>query len=153
MQMWPRPPIRNQLMHLLHHNIASRVWSYLLISAPPTPPAGLSSSTNIIINSPQIHIRTSYLQVWLVSRYITLHTRDMLSNDNTANANIPDIDIPTWLVGQRSEGMIKIVSQYYDAADASIDYEWAVAVTFASQACSLHHRLDICITGFIARDQ
>ena len=25
-------------------------------------------------------------------------------------------------------------SQYYDAADASIDYEWAVAVEFESQA-------------------
>ena len=36
------------------------------------------------------------------------------------------------LVGQRSEGMIKIGSQYYDAEDASIDYEWVVAVSFAS---------------------
>ena len=26
----------------------------------------------------------------------TLHTRDMSSKDNTANANIPDINIPTW---------------------------------------------------------
>ena len=53
-------------------------------------------------------------------------------------------------MGQRSEGMIKLVSQYYDAADASIDYEWAVTITFASQACSLHHRLDLCIIGLIA---
>ena len=29
-----------------------------------------------------------------------------------------------------------------DAADASIDYEWAVVIAFASQACSLHHRID-----------
>ena len=54
-------------------------------------------------------------------------------------------------MGQRAEGMITLGSQYYDAAGASIDYEWAVAVTFASQACSLHRRLDLCITGFIAR--
>ena len=53
-------------------------------------------------------------------------------------------------MGQRAEGMIKLVSQYYDAADASIDYEWAVAIVFASQACSLHHRLDLCIIGLIA---
>ena len=53
-------------------------------------------------------------------------------------------------MGHISEGKIKIVSQYYDAADASIDYEWAVAITFASQACSLHHRLDLCIIGLIA---
>ena len=53
-------------------------------------------------------------------------------------------------MGQRSEGMIKIVSQYYYAADASIDYEWAVAIAFASQACSLHHRLDLCIIVLIA---
>ena len=32
----------------------------------------------------------------MVSRYITLHTRDMSSKDNTANADIPYIDIPTW---------------------------------------------------------
>ena len=51
---------------------------------------------------------------------------------------------------QRSEGTIKLGSQYYDAADASIDYEWAVVITFASQACSLHHRLDIYIIGLIA---
>ena len=36
------------------------------------------------------------------------------------------------MVGQRSEGVIKLVSQYFDAAYASIDYEWEVAVTFAS---------------------
>ena len=53
-------------------------------------------------------------------------------------------------MGQRKEGMIKIVSQYYDASDASIDYEWAVAIAFASHACSLHHRLDLCIIGLIA---
>ena len=52
---------------------------------------------------------------------------------------------------QRAEVMIKFGSQYYDAADASIDYEWAVAIAFASQACSLHHRLTLCITGLIAR--
>ena len=46
--------------------------------------------------------------------------------------------------------MIKLGSQYYDAADASIDYEWAVAIVFASQACSLHHMLDLCIIGLIA---
>ena len=50
------------------------------------------------------------------------------------------------LVGQRAEGMITLGSQYYDAADASIDYEWVVTISFASQACSLHHRLDICIS-------
>ena len=54
-------------------------------------------------------------------------------------------------MGKISEGMVTIGSQYYDAADASIDYEWAVAVAFASQACSLHHRLALCITGLIAR--
>ena len=54
------------------------------------------------------------------------------------------------LVWQRAEGMIMLSSKYYDAADASIDYEWAVAVTFASQACSLYHRLALCITGLIA---
>ena len=54
------------------------------------------------------------------------------------------------LVGQRSDVMIKIVSQYYDAADASIDYEWAVTIVFASQACSLHHRLYLCIIELIA---
>ena len=53
-------------------------------------------------------------------------------------------------MGQRAEGMITLGSQYYDSADASIDYEWAVAITFASQACSLHHRLDLCIIGLIA---
>ena len=51
--------------------------------------------------------------------------------------------------GQRAEGMITLGSQYYDAADASIDYEWAVVITFASQACSLYHRLDLCIIGLI----
>ena len=45
-------------------------------------------------------------------------------------------------MGQREEVMIKLGSQYYDAADASIDYEWAVAIAFASQACYLHHRID-----------
>ena len=54
------------------------------------------------------------------------------------------------LVGQRAEGMITLGSQYYDAADASIDCEWAVAVAFSSQACSLHHRLALCIIGSIA---
>ena len=53
-------------------------------------------------------------------------------------------------MGQRPEGMIKLVSQYYDAEDASIDYEWAVAIAFASHACSLHHRLDLRIIGLIA---
>ena len=53
-------------------------------------------------------------------------------------------------MGKISEGMIKLVSQYYDAADASIDYEWAVAIAFASQACCLHHRFDLCIIGLIA---
>ena len=53
--------------------------------------------------------------------------------------------------GQRAEGMITLGSQYYDAADASIDYEWAVAVAvaFPSKARSFHHRLDLCITVFI----
>ena len=50
----------------------------------------------------------------------------------------------------RAEVMIKIGSQYYDAADASIDYEWAVAITFESHACSLHHRLALFIIGLIA---
>ena len=95
-QMWPRPPIHNQLMHLLHHNIASRAWSYLLLSTPPTPPANLSLSKNIIITALHIHIRTSSLQVRLVSRHGTLHTQDMSSKDNTANADIPDINIPIW---------------------------------------------------------
>ena len=53
-------------------------------------------------------------------------------------------------MGQIEEGMITLGPQYYDAADASIDYEWAVAIAFASQACSLHHRLDLCIIGLIA---
>ena len=53
-------------------------------------------------------------------------------------------------MGQREEGMITIGSKYYDAAYASIDYEWVVAITFASQACSLHHRLALCIIGLIA---
>ena len=52
-------------------------------------------------------------------------------------------------MGQRAEGMITLGSQYYDVVDASIDYEWAVAVAFVSKACSLHHRLDICITGLL----
>ena len=51
-------------------------------------------------------------------------------------------------MGQRAEGMITLSLQYYDAADASIDYKWAVAVEFSSQAFSLHHRLALCITGF-----
>ena len=51
---------------------------------------------------------------------------------------------------QREEVMIKLGSQYYDEADVSIDYEWAVEIAFASQACSLHHRLDLCIIGLIA---
>ena len=46
--------------------------------------------------------------------------------------------------------MIKLGSKYYDAADATIDYEWAVAIAFASQACYLHHRLVLCIIGLIA---
>ena len=96
MQILSRPPIRNKLMHLLHNNIASQSGSYLLISAPPTHPADLSSSTNIIITYPHIHIRTSSLQVRLVSRHGTMNTRDMSSKDNTANSDIPDIDIPTW---------------------------------------------------------
>ena len=54
-------------------------------------------------------------------------------------------------MGQRAEGMIMIGSQYYDAADASIDYKWVFAIAFSSQAFSLHHRLALCITGFIAR--
>ena len=53
-------------------------------------------------------------------------------------------------MGQRAEGMITLGSQYYDAAGLSIDYDWAVAITFASQACSLHHRLALCIIGLIA---
>ena len=67
-----------------------------MLSDPPTPPADLSSSTNIIITAPQIHIRTSSLQVQLVSRNGTMHTRDMSRKDNTANADIPDINTPTW---------------------------------------------------------
>ena len=50
---------------------------------------------------------------------------------------------------QRADVMIKLGSHYYDAADASIDYEWAVVIAFASQACSLYHRLDLCIRGLI----
>ena len=53
-------------------------------------------------------------------------------------------------MGKREEVMIKLGSQYYDAADVSIDYEWAVVIAFASQACYLHHRLDLCIIGLIA---
>ena len=53
-------------------------------------------------------------------------------------------------MGQRAEGMIMLGLKYYDAADASIDYEWAAAIAFASQACSLHHRLALCIIGLIA---
>ena len=53
-------------------------------------------------------------------------------------------------MGQRAEVIINLRSQYYDVADASIEYEWAVAIAFASQACSLHHRLDLCIIGLIA---
>ena len=45
-------------------------------------------------------------------------------------------------MGKIEEVMIKLGSQYYDAADASIDYEWAVAIAFASQACFLHHIID-----------
>ena len=51
---------------------------------------------------------------------------------------------------QRAEVIIKLGSQYYDAADASIDYEWEVVITFASQACSVYHRLDLCTIGLIA---
>ena len=54
------------------------------------------------------------------------------------------------MVGQRSEVMITLGSQYYDAEDASIDYKWAVAIAFASQACSLHHRLALYTIGLIA---
>ena len=46
--------------------------------------------------------------------------------------------------------MIKLGSQYYDASYASIDYKWEVAIAFSSQACSLHHRLDLCVIGLIA---
>ena len=46
--------------------------------------------------------------------------------------------------------MNKLGSQYYDAADATIDYEWEVVIAFASQACSLYHMLDLCIIGLIA---
>ena len=53
-------------------------------------------------------------------------------------------------MGKREEVMIKLGSQYYDSADVSIDYEWAVVIAFASQACYLHHRLDLCIIGLIA---
>ena len=55
------------------------------------------------------------------------------------------------MVGQRAEGMITLGSQYYDSEDASIDYEWAIAVAFLLQAFSLHHRLALYITGLIAR--
>ena len=96
MQLRSWPPIRNQFMHQLHHNIVSRAWSYLLLSAPPPPPAYLSLTTNIIIAAPQIHIRTSSLQVRFVLRNGTLHTQDISSKDNTANADTPDIDIPIW---------------------------------------------------------
>ena len=41
-------------------------------------------------------IRTSSLQVRLVSRHGTMHARDISSKDNTANSDIPDIDIPIW---------------------------------------------------------
>ena len=40
-------------------------------------------------------------------------------------------------MGQRAEVMIKLGYQYYDAEDASIDYEWAVVITFASQALQI----------------
>ena len=53
-------------------------------------------------------------------------------------------------MGKRAEGMITLGFQYYDASDSSIDYEWEVAITFASQACSLHHMLSLCIIGLIA---
>ena len=53
-------------------------------------------------------------------------------------------------MGQIAEGMITLGLQYYDASDASIDYKWAVVIAFASQACYLHHRLDLCIIGLIA---
>ena len=53
-------------------------------------------------------------------------------------------------MGQIVEVIINIGLQYYDAADASIDYERAVAIVFVSHAFSLHHMLDICIIGFIA---
>ena len=52
-------------------------------------------------------------------------------------------------MGHIAEGVITLGSQYYDAADASIDYEWAVAITFASQACSFHHSIALCIIGLI----
>ena len=52
-------------------------------------------------------------------------------------------------MGKREEVMINLGLQYYDAADVSIDYEWAVVIAFASQACYLHHRLDLCIIGLI----
>ena len=35
MQKWPH--IRYHLMHQMLHNIASQAWSFLLLSAPPTP--------------------------------------------------------------------------------------------------------------------
>ena len=54
------------------------------------------------------------------------------------------------LVRQRAEGIINLGSQYYDAAYASIDYEWGVAIAFASQDCSLPHRIALCIIGLIA---
>ena len=45
--------------------------------------------------------------------------------------------------------MISLGSQHYDAADVSIDHKWAVAIAFASHACSLNHRLALCIIGLI----
>ena len=53
-------------------------------------------------------------------------------------------------MGHRAESMITLGSQYYDTADASIYYEWAVVIAFASQASSLIHRLALCIIGSIA---
>ena len=54
-------------------------------------------------------------------------------------------------MGQRAEGMITLGSQYYGAVDASIGYDWSVAVAFESQDFSLHHRLALCTAGFIMR--
>ena len=51
---------------------------------------------NVIITAPHIHIRTSSLQVLLVSKHGTLHPRDISSTDNIAKDDIPDIDLPTW---------------------------------------------------------
>ena len=76
----------------LHHKLDHTFFS--LTHQPP--PVDLSLSTNIIITDPHIHIRTSSLQVRLVSRHGTLHTRDMSIKDNIANSDIPNIDIPTW---------------------------------------------------------